>query len=106
MDIKQLDAASAYGKALKNFDQPGLEAGDGKTDGLASGFASMVEGVVGDVAKASSAAEISGAQVLSGQADLVDVVTAANNAQMTVETVVMVRDKVIAAYNDILKMPI
>ncbi|WP_081786497.1 flagellar hook-basal body complex protein FliE [Kordiimonas gwangyangensis] len=33
-------------------------------------------------------------------------VTAVSNAEMVVDTVISVRDKVISAYNDILKMPI
>ena len=38
--------------------------------------------------------------------DLVDVVSAVNAAEMSLETVVAIRDKVIAAYQDILRMPI
>ncbi|MEM9290023.1 MAG: flagellar hook-basal body complex protein FliE, partial [Pseudomonadota bacterium] len=34
------------------------------------------------------------------------VVTAVTSAEMAVETVVAVRDKVLSAYNDIIKMPI
>ena len=37
---------------------------------------------------------------------MVDVVTAVAEAEATLQTVVAVRDKVIAAYNDIIKMPI
>jgi flagellar hook-basal body complex protein FliE len=37
---------------------------------------------------------------------IVDVVTAVSEAETTLQTVVAVRDKVIAAYQDIIKMPI
>lgn len=43
---------------------------------------------------------------IAGEADLKDVITAVANAEQTLETVVAVRDKVLAAYQDILKMPI
>ncbi len=105
MDIKQLDAASAYGKALQNLDKPGIDATDGKGD-IAGDFANMVDDVFGDMAQSTGRAEMTASQVLMGKADIVDVVTAATNAEMVVDTVVTVRDKVIAAYNDILKMPI
>ncbi len=43
---------------------------------------------------------------ISGEADLKDVVTAVANAENTLETVVAVRDKVLSAYQEILRMPI
>ncbi len=42
----------------------------------------------------------------SGKANIVDVVTAVADTEVAVETLVSVRDKVIAAYEDIMKMPI
>ena len=42
----------------------------------------------------------------SGKADIVDVVSAVNSAELTLDTVVAVRDKVIAAYQSIMQMPI
>ena len=43
---------------------------------------------------------------LSGKADIVDVVNAVNQAEITLNTVVAVRDKVVAAYQSIMNMPI
>ena len=43
---------------------------------------------------------------LSGKADVVDLVTAMNEAEMTLQTVVAVRDKVVQAYQEIMRMPI
>ncbi len=43
---------------------------------------------------------------LAGKADIVDVVNAVNQAEMTLDTVVAVRDKVVAAYQSIMNMPI
>jgi flagellar hook-basal body complex protein FliE len=46
------------------------------------------------------------AKAAVGQADLTDVVQAVTNAEMTLQTVTTVRDKVITAYQEILRMPI
>ena len=58
------------------------------------------------MAKSGREAEVKAAGLVQGKGDLVDVVTAVNSAEMTLETVVAIRDKVIAAYQDILRMPI
>ena len=51
-------------------------------------------------------AEQKATSLVRGKGDLVDVVSAVNAAEMSLETVVAIRDKVIAAYQDILRMPI
>lgn len=43
---------------------------------------------------------------LAGKADVRDVVLAVNNAEVTLQTVVAVRDKVVSAYSEIMKMAI
>jgi len=112
MDIKQLDASAAYGKAIQSIGAAGVDSTSGpdvvgKADNsLSASFANMVEDAVGGVSSSTGAAEMTAAQMLTGNADLVDIVTSASNAQMVVDTVVTVRDRVINAYNDILKMPI
>ncbi len=51
-------------------------------------------------------AEAISTQGLLGKADLSDVITAVSNAELTLNTVVSVRDRMINAYQDIIKMPI
>jgi len=43
---------------------------------------------------------------VAGKADIVDVVNAVNQAEITLDTVVAVRDKVVSAYQSIMNMPI
>jgi flagellar hook-basal body complex protein FliE len=50
--------------------------------------------------------ETAAAQGATGQGDLVGVVNAVTAAELTLESVVAIRDRVIAAYQDIMKMPI
>ena len=43
---------------------------------------------------------------VAGKANIVDVVNSVNAAELTLDTVVAVRDKVVAAYQSIMSMPI
>lgn len=107
MNIKQMDAVNAYAQASKQLQQ-GLSGSkeSGAGGGVDSAFSSLVSQSIGDVKNSTANMEVTSAKALVDQADLVDVATAVSNAEMVVETVVTVRDKVIGAYNDILKMPI
>lgn len=42
----------------------------------------------------------------TGKANMTDVVMAVSNAELTVQTVTAVRDKVVAAYQEVMRMPI
>ena len=71
-----------------------------------SSFGDLLSGVLGDAASAGRAAELKASGAIQGKGDLVDVVTAVQAAETSLETVVAIRDKVIAAYQDIMRMPI
>lgn len=45
-------------------------------------------------------------KALAGQSSLNDLVTAISSAELTLNTVVTIRDRVISAYQDIIRMPI
>ena len=44
--------------------------------------------------------------VLTGQGSVTDVVLAVGRAELTLQTAVAVRDRVVAAYQDVMRMPI
>ena len=46
------------------------------------------------------------AEQVAGRAELIDVVTAISSAEASLETVMAVRDQVIQAYQEIMRMPI
>ena len=104
MSIGALDAASAYGRAL----------GVGKTGGLgnvgtakpATGFGGLVEQMVVDAASSMRGAEAASAAQVAGKGDLIDVVTAIGAAETALDTVVAVRDRVVNAYSEIMRMQI
>ena len=69
-------------------------------------FASMVQQFIGGTADSARKAETAMTQATAGRADLVEVVTAVAESEAALETLVAVRDKMIAAYEEIMRMPI
>ncbi len=109
-DIKSLDAANAYANAIKNQGGSNTVGSIGSIGSLGEEqgkgtFSEMLSSTLEGTANAVGSSSNAGIQAMNGNADLVDVVTTVQNAEMVLETVVAVRDKVIAAYNDIIKMP-
>ena len=66
----------------------------------------MVQNVMQDMTQQTRAAETQMTQSISGQGNLIDVVTALSSAEASLETVISVRDQVINAYKEIMAMPI
>jgi flagellar hook-basal body complex protein FliE len=98
-------AISAYLQASKMGTGAG-EAASSATSTGGTSFGDMLSGVLGDAAQSGRAAELKASGAIQGKGDLVDVVTAVQAAEVSLETVVAIRDKVIAAYQDIMRMPI
>ena len=71
-----------------------------------SPFAQMVQSAVEQTVNASKAAEGKMAAHTQGKAELVDVVTSVASAEASLETAMAVRDQVISAYQEIMRMPI
>lgn len=94
------NAAAAYARATK-----GDAADTGEKSASASPFASMVTSAVQDATAAAARGEQASLNALAGKADLGDVVTAVAEAELTLQTVVSIRDKMIEAYKDIIRMP-
>ena len=84
----------------------GTAAPSGAAASPAPGFDDLLRNVMTDTVQASRAAEGQMAAHVNGQTDLVSVVTAISSAEASLETVVAVRDQVIAAYQEIMRMPI
>lgn len=103
MDTKALTAAQAYANALNGKAAPGASAAEAAAG---PSFADMVRDIVEQSVQAGQAAEQTSVRAAAGQAELVDVITAVNAAELTLETVMAVRDQVIQAYQDIVRMPI
>ena len=66
----------------------------------------FLSGAVKDSINSIRQGEQAATSQVQGKANLVDVVQSVNAAELTLDTVVAVRDKVVAAYQSILNMPI
>lgn len=105
MDLKAFDAASAYGKAAMGGVGAAVDfSGVAKSGG--SSFGDLLSSMVGDMSKATKNSEGTAVKSINDKAGVVDVVSDVSNAEMVVNTVVAVRDKVIQAYQEIMRMPI
>lgn len=71
-----------------------------------SGFADILSSAMGSMTQSTRAAETQMASTVQGQGSLIDVVTAVSSAEASLETVMAVRDQVIQAYQEIMRMPI
>jgi flagellar hook-basal body complex protein FliE len=70
------------------------------------GFGDFLSSAIKDSVSSMKAGEQMATQQVAGKANIVDVVNAVNSAEMTLDTVVAVRDKVVQAYQSIMNMPI
>ena len=66
----------------------------------------MVKQAIGSVVEAGKKSDAQSQAMAAGKANIVDVVTAVTETEVAIEAMVSVRDKVIQAYEDIMKMPI
>ncbi len=100
-------AMNAYAAAARSMPDLGSGA-QAKESGQAAGadFTQMIESAVQGATQQVGQAEQLTAQAAVGQAELVDVVTAVSAAEATMESMIAVRDEVIKAYQEILRMPI
>lgn len=130
MSIGALDAASAYGRAMRaasplsGTGQPasasatsgagGIGAGLGVGGGIGgmggatggTSFGGMVESMVSETAGSLRNAETQSVKQIGGKGDLIDVATAIGAAETALDTVVAVRDRVVSAYSEIMRMQI
>lgn len=87
----------------------------GKSTGTANGpaalegagsFSNLVTQALDNVSENGQSVEARARDLVGGNADIVDLVTAVAETELALETLVTVRDRVISAYQDILNMPI
>ena len=74
--------------------------------GAGSAFADLVKTAAEGAMATAQAGEAASIAALQGRADISEVVTAVAEAELTLQTVIAVRDKALDAYHDIIRMPI
>jgi flagellar hook-basal body complex protein FliE len=104
-----LVAASAYANIARLAADPTMSAlarsslNAGQTD---TSFSSVLKEAMTAVSEAGQKSDVQTRAMANGKSNMVDVVTAVAETEVAIDAVVAVRDKVIAAYEEIMKMPI
>ncbi|HCM84020.1 MAG TPA: flagellar hook-basal body complex protein FliE [Alphaproteobacteria bacterium] len=92
------DAVTKYGQAA------GLPKIGGASDDVGGmSFGDMLRQATNSVTETQKRAEEVGQQAAVGKANMVDVMTAINNAEVTLQTVVSIRDRLVQAIQDVMR---
>lgn len=94
-------AIKAYAAAAKR-----AQAGEGAAAPAAPQFQTFLKGQLEDAGQRLATSEAKAIEALSGRADLQQVVEAVTAAELGLQKVTAVRDRVISAYQEIMRMPI
>lgn len=100
-DVSQ--ALSAYQATAARQVIPSAQEAQPAAEGT---FSSLLKSAAIRMEEDNKQAELMSMKAIKGTADMQDVVLAVSNAEVALQTVVAVRDKVVSAYQDIMQMPI
>jgi len=98
------NAISAYRNAANPMAALDKDAATNASD-TGTDFASVLKDATKMAIGTAKGAEQASLSAVAGKADIREVVAAVGNAEMTLQTVVNIRDKVISAYSEIMRMP-
>jgi flagellar hook-basal body complex protein FliE len=100
--LAPIQAAAAY----RATQAQGAAAGGatGAADG--GSFGATLQRAVEGAVDLGHSADAASTQALLGQGSVTDVVLAVSRAEMALQTAVALRDKVVSAYQDVMRMPI
>jgi len=99
-NVNPAAAASMYAQTSKVGQGGGIAAADGGS------FGQLMKQATLDSIETVHAGEKASADAVLGKADLTDVVEAMTQAELTLQTVSAVRDRMLNAYQEIMRMPI
>jgi flagellar hook-basal body complex protein FliE len=92
-------AAEAYARTAR-------QASGGAANGAAPDFGTAVQQVLDQAVQTGRKADEQAMKAVSGSGNLTEVVAALSHAELTLQTATAIRDRVVQAYQDIIKMPI
>jgi flagellar hook-basal body complex protein FliE len=105
MDAGKAAAINAYRNQLRMLEQA-KEGMPTQETSAGPSFADMLGDAIKDSTATLRQTDALQMESVTGKVDLTDLVTAVSSAELTLNTVVTVRDRVIGAYQDILRMSI
>ena len=97
-----ITAVKAYNSAARGESTHTKKSADDIQQGE---FADLVKSAIKEAVRIGERSENLSIQGISDKADVSKVVTAVSEAELTLQTVVTVRDKVLEAYKEIMRMP-
>lgn len=103
--MADISAVQAYQAAIRAA-QNAATGNTASNDTPEIDFGGLVANAIQDTSEVLQQSEQMTQAAAMGEAELVDVVTAVSAAELSLQTVVAVRDEVVRAYQEILKMPI
>ncbi|MFT8246729.1 flagellar hook-basal body complex protein FliE [Roseomonas sp. BN140053] len=103
--VLPIGGAGAALAAYRAAAQPGGAAG-AEAAGDAGGFGTALQRAIEGAVEIGHQADAASTQALTGQGSVTDVVMAVSRAELALQTAVAVRDKVVSAYQDVMRMPI
>ena len=98
-------ALGAYANT-SNIATTGVAGGDNVGGKNGVSFSDYLEDKTRESIQTLKTGEKMSARAVTGEADLTDVVQAVTDAELTLQTVVAVRDRMVGAYQEIMRMPI
>jgi flagellar hook-basal body complex protein FliE len=98
------DALGAYANTVKNLSGGGDAAKTAATDGPS--FGDVLKASVNSAIDSQHKNEEVAAKALVGKADMTEVLQAVNDAEIALNTVLAVRDRVVQAYETVMRTPI
>jgi flagellar hook-basal body complex protein FliE len=104
-----ISAANAYNavqRIVTADSSAGLVAPANLGGDKATNFATILKDAISSVQETGRKSDAQSVAMVNGKSNMVDVVTAVAETEVAIDAVVAVRDKVIAAYEEIMKMPI
>ncbi len=93
-------AANAYALTSKGAQTPGVAAPQKES------FGDVLKNAAISSIKTLRAGEAASARAVSGEASLPEVVQAITASEVTLQTVVAIRDRLVSAYQEIMRMPV
>lgn len=101
-------ATTAYANVAKLLNNQGMKPAVNQVADLGGGndFARLLGQAVQGVVDSGKVSDAKAMDMVNGKGDMVDVVTAISETELAMNTMVAVRDRVISAYEEIMRMPI
>jgi flagellar hook-basal body complex protein FliE len=97
LTVTPAGAAGAYAR---------VQSGVAGAGAAPTGFGDALTRAMGSVVDAGHSADAQSMQAIAGSGNLTEVVTAVSKAELALQSAVTIRDRVVQAYQDVMRMPI